>query len=72
MFLYGGSVMANQIAVMAQMNLRPAHPVIAPLASSSVRTATVPILVSSVMATLTALMVQMRMLLSAVRPLILF
>lgn len=65
-FLYGGSVTANQIVVMAQMNLRPAQPVIAPSASSSVRTATVPILASSVMATQTALMVQMRALLSAV------
>ena len=58
---------ANQIVVMAQMNLRPAQPVIAPSASSSVRTATVPILASSVTATQTALMVQMRALLSAVR-----
>lgn len=70
-FLYGGSVTASQIVVMAQMNLRPARLVIAPLASSSVRTATVPILVSSVMATLTVLMVPMRMLLSVVRQLIL-
>lgn len=65
-FLYGGSVTASQIAVMAQMNLRPARPVIAPLVSSSVKMATVPTPASSVMATRTALTVQTRMRLSAV------
>lgn len=57
---------ANQIAAMALMNLRPAHLDIAPLANSSVKTATVPTPVLSVMATQTALMVQTRMMLSAV------
>lgn len=58
--------MANQTVVMAQTNLRPAHLVIVPLASSSVRTAIAPTLASSVMGTQTALTAQMRMLLSVV------
>lgn len=65
-FLYGGSVTASQIVVMAQMNLRPARPVVVPLASSSVKIATVPTPASSVTATRTALTVQTRMRLSVV------
>jgi len=65
-FLYGGSVTVSQTAVMAQMNLRPAHLVTAPLASSSVKMATVPTLVSSAMDSHTALTAQMRMPPSAV------
>lgn len=66
-FLYGGSVMANQTAEMARMSLRPAHLATAPLESSSVKMATAHTPVSSVMAIQTALTVQTRMLLSAVR-----
>lgn len=58
--------MASQIAAMAQMNLRPAPPVTAPSAGSSVKTVTVPTLASSATATQTAPTAQMRMLLSAV------
>ncbi len=65
-FLYGGSVTASQIAVMVQTNLRPAHLVTAPLASSSVKMVTAPTPASSAMATQIALMVQTRMRLSAV------
>lgn len=65
-FLYGGSVTASQIVVMAQMNLRPARPVIAPLASSSVKMATVPTPASSATETQTAPTAQTRMRHSAV------
>lgn len=65
-FPYGGSVTASQIAAMAQMNLRPALPVFAPLAHSSVGTETALTPASSVTLTLTALTVQTRMRLSAV------
>lgn len=65
-FRYGGSVMVSRTVVMARMNLRPAHLATVQLACSSVKMATAPTLASSATATKTALMAQMRMLLSAV------
>lgn len=65
-FPYGGSATANQIAAMAQMNLRPALPVTAPPASSSVKTVTAPTPASSVTATRTAPTAQTRTQRSAV------
>lgn len=65
-FLFGGSAMASQIVATAQMNLRHVRLVIAPLASSSVRMATVPTPASSATATRTAPTAPTRTLLSAV------
>lgn len=65
-FLFGGSAMASQIAGMALMNPKHVPHVIAPSVNFSVRMGIALIRASSVMATPTALTIQMRMLLCAV------
>ena len=68
MFLFGGSVMANQIAATVRMSLRRARRAPVRLVGSSVWTGTAPILVSCVTDTQTVVTAQMRTPPSAVSP----